>query len=437
MIGVANRGGVISHGLEGGADRGAGDGLRPGLGAAQPAARRARSGGRRADAMAARCTTCGCRRWTIRSPTARKRSGKRVLAVGTDCSVGKMYTALAMDAEMRERGMKSDLPRHRPDRHPDHRRRRAAGCGDRRFHGRVDRMADARQRSRSLGHDRGAGQPVPRLLFRGDAGADPWRPARCADPEPRADAHPHARAARTTSCRASRRCAIPRCRWRGSPIPACQVVGVSVNTQHLGEDEALSCLAEIEARMGLPAVDPFRQGAGGWWMRWRRSDRRTGEGRCPSRSPEYFQQEERAGDADRGSAGRVQAGAGLHHQPRLADRGAGADRADRGRRRIGAGANACPMRAMARRWTASRRRSRRCRGDLDRDRLADLLPAGAARNAVDCALWDLEAKRAGKRVWELAGTGRAGAARSPPIPCRWTRPRRCGRRRRRTPIGRS
>jgi L-alanine-DL-glutamate epimerase-like enolase superfamily enzyme len=35
--------------------------------------------------------------------------------------------------------------------------------------------------------------------------------------------------------------------------------------------------------------------------------------------------------------------------------------------------------------------------------LYDLLPAGAARNAVDCALWDLEAKRAGKSVWELAG----------------------------------
>ncbi len=35
--------------------------------------------------------------------------------------------------------------------------------------------------------------------------------------------------------------------------------------------------------------------------------------------------------------------------------------------------------------------------------LMELLPAGAARNAVDCALWDLEAKRAGKRVWELAG----------------------------------
>ncbi|HGG06772.1 MAG TPA: dipeptide epimerase [Aliiroseovarius sp.] len=41
--------------------------------------------------------------------------------------------------------------------------------------------------------------------------------------------------------------------------------------------------------------------------------------------------------------------------------------------------------------------------NFDRQSLYDLLPAGAARNAVDCALWDLEAKRAGKRVWELAG----------------------------------
>jgi L-alanine-DL-glutamate epimerase-like enolase superfamily enzyme len=35
--------------------------------------------------------------------------------------------------------------------------------------------------------------------------------------------------------------------------------------------------------------------------------------------------------------------------------------------------------------------------------LYGLLPAGAARNAVDCALWDLEAKQTGARVWELAG----------------------------------
>jgi len=40
---------------------------------------------------------------------------------------------------------------------------------------------------------------------------------------------------------------------------------------------------------------------------------------------------------------------------------------------------------------------------ITRGALQDLLPAGAARNAVDCALWDLEAKQSGKRVWELAG----------------------------------
>lgn len=42
-------------------------------------------------------------------------------------------------------------------------------------------------------------------------------------------------------------------------------------------------------------------------------------------------------------------------------------------------------------------------GRIDRQSLYDLLPAGAARNAVDCALWDLEAKRAGTRAWELVG----------------------------------
>ena len=41
--------------------------------------------------------------------------------------------------------------------------------------------------------------------------------------------------------------------------------------------------------------------------------------------------------------------------------------------------------------------------DIDRAALYDLLPAGAARNAVDCALWDMEAKKAGRRVWQLAG----------------------------------
>jgi L-alanine-DL-glutamate epimerase-like enolase superfamily enzyme len=40
---------------------------------------------------------------------------------------------------------------------------------------------------------------------------------------------------------------------------------------------------------------------------------------------------------------------------------------------------------------------------LDRAGLQSLLPAGAARNALDCALWDLDAKQSGRRAWELAG----------------------------------
>jgi L-alanine-DL-glutamate epimerase-like enolase superfamily enzyme len=44
--------------------------------------------------------------------------------------------------------------------------------------------------------------------------------------------------------------------------------------------------------------------------------------------------------------------------------------------------------------------------DLDRAALQGALPPGAARNALDCALWDLEAKRAGVRAWRLAGRDR-------------------------------
>jgi len=42
-------------------------------------------------------------------------------------------------------------------------------------------------------------------------------------------------------------------------------------------------------------------------------------------------------------------------------------------------------------------------GDITNDELQTLLPGGAARNAVDCALWDLSAKESGKPVWQLAG----------------------------------
>ena len=50
---------------------------------------------------------------------------------------------------------------------------------------------------------------------------------------------------------------------------------------------------------------------------------------------------------------------------------------------------------------------------ITRAALQEALPGGAARNAVDCALWDWEAKRAGRRVWELAGL----AAPGPEVTC--------------------
>jgi len=58
----------------------------------------------------------GVRLFDVRHPTrsfatgkGTRRPGKRILAVGTDCSCGKMYTTLALEKEMRERGMKADF----------------------------------------------------------------------------------------------------------------------------------------------------------------------------------------------------------------------------------------------------------------------------------------------------------------------------------------
>ncbi len=46
---------------------------------------------------------------------------------------------------------------------------------------------------------------------------------------------------------------------------------------------------------------------------------------------------------------------------------------------------------------------RQVEAGISRAELQDLLPAGGARNALDCALWDLEAKSSGQRIWNLLG----------------------------------
>ncbi len=191
----------------------------------------------------------------------KKRSGKRVLAVGTDCSVGKMYTALAMDAEMNKRGMKSTfratgqtgilitghgvpldaviadfmagsveyLTPDNDDDHWDH----IEGQGSL-FHASYSGVTMA------LIH---GGQPDALILAH-----EPTRTHMRGLPD---YSLPTLEQLRDT--------ALPLARVVN---PKCQVAGVSVNTQHFGEDQALSYLQEVEKRMGIPAVDPFRQGAG-------------------------------------------------------------------------------------------------------------------------------------------------------------------------------
>src|SRR5579883_1292694 len=52
---------------------------------------------------------------------------------------------------------------------------------------------------------------------------------------------------------------------------------------------------------------------------------------------------------------------------------------------------------------------------IDRMQLLELLPPGGARNALDCALWELEAQRTGRHVRELAGVGKPK-----PLRCTYT-----------------
>lgn len=189
-----------------------------------------------------------------------RRTGKRCLAVGTDCSVGKMYTGLAMDAAMRDAGRKSTF-------------RPTGQTGILITGGGVpldavvaDFMAgsvewltpdndadhwDHIEGQGSLFHVSYSG--VTMALIHG---GQPDALVLCHEPT-----RTHMRGLPgydLPSLEVLRDTALPLARVAN---PACEVIGVSVNTQHLEEDAALTLLQEIEDRIGLPTVDPFRQGA--------------------------------------------------------------------------------------------------------------------------------------------------------------------------------
>jgi len=260
VIGVANRGGVISEGwmpvlvaaLEAGFD--IASGLHTRLRDQPP--------------LVDAAGRAGTRLYDVRLPdrpypiaNGVKRVGKRFLAVGTDCSVGKMYTALAMEKEMRARSVKAtfratgqtgiliagegvpldavvadfmagSIEVLTPDNDPDH--------------------WDLIEGQGSLFHVSYSGVTMAQIH-----GGQPDALVLCHEPT-----RPHMRGLPDYPLPG-----LPRLREAALAMaqvanPACRVVGVSINTAAMDEDEALSYLQEVETEMGLPTVDPFRQGAG-------------------------------------------------------------------------------------------------------------------------------------------------------------------------------
>jgi len=260
VIGVANRGGVISQAwkkvlvtaLEEGFDLASG--LHNLLRDEPDLAAVAKATGR---------TLHDVRVPTVDYPIAngKKRRGKRMLAVGTDCSIGKMYTALCMDKEMRARGLKSSF--------------RATGqtgiliTGDGVpldaviadfMAGAVEWLTpdndadhwDLIEGQGSLFHVSYSGVTLALIH-----GGQPDALVICHEPTRK---HMRGLPEHTLpSIEAVRDMALALARVAN---PACVAVGVSINTQAMSEADAKAYLAEVEQRTGLPATDPFRFGAG-------------------------------------------------------------------------------------------------------------------------------------------------------------------------------
>ncbi|ATG48027.1 EBNA-1 nuclear protein [Celeribacter ethanolicus] len=260
VIGVANRGGVISQAWK----KVLIDALEEGFDIASGLHNLLRD----EEDLAAVAKTFGRSLHDVRIPSVKypiangiKRTGKRCLAVGTDCSVGKMYTALAMDKSMRDKGMKStfratgqtgilitgdgvpldaviadfmagSIEYLTPDNDADH-WDLIEGQGSL-FHVSYSGVTMA------LVH---GGQPDALVLCH-----EPTREHMRGLP---GFALPSLEALRDTALNLAK-----------VANPDCKVVGISINTQHLSDDEALAYLAKVEEDMGLPTVDPFRQGAG-------------------------------------------------------------------------------------------------------------------------------------------------------------------------------
>jgi uncharacterized NAD-dependent epimerase/dehydratase family protein len=258
VLGVANRGGTIGESwakvLHAAVDRGMtiASGLHealadvPGLAAAAEAKGVELLDVRRPDQ-------------TFEVGRGHKRSGKRLLTVGTDVSVGKMFTSLAIEREMRSRGMKADFRATgqtgiliagegvsvdavvadfisgvaeslSPDNDPDH--------------------WDLVEGQGSLFHASYAGVTLGLLH-----GSQPDAIVVCHDPS-----RPHMRGTPTIPVRSLTETIDANLAAGAVTNPDIRCVGVAINTSGMDPDEAARVLAAAEEETGLPAADPVATG---------------------------------------------------------------------------------------------------------------------------------------------------------------------------------
>jgi uncharacterized NAD-dependent epimerase/dehydratase family protein len=211
---------------------------------------------------------CGRRLYDVRHPQREfevgngiKRPGKRLLTVGTDCSIGKMYTSLALEREMKKRGMKADF--------------RATGqtgifiAGEGIsidavvsdfVSGAVEWLSPANDPDHwdviegqgSLFHASYAGVSLALLH-----GAQPDVLVICHEPT-----RQHMRGLAQYPLPDIKICIDANIAAARLTNPNVRCIGASINTSHLADASALSYLAELEKKLAMPAVDPFRTGVG-------------------------------------------------------------------------------------------------------------------------------------------------------------------------------
>jgi uncharacterized NAD-dependent epimerase/dehydratase family protein len=258
VVGVANRGGVISHDWVDILEKALIMGLDLAAGLHN----------RLADvpSLAAVAEQHGRQLFDVRHPTrefqvgnGEKRIGKRLLTVGTDCSVGKMYTSLALDKEMRAQGLSTDF--------------RATGqtgiliSGDGVsvdavvadfISGAIEWLApdnepehwDVIEGQGSLFHASFAGVSMGLLH-----GAQPDALVLCHEPT-----RSHMRGLPGHDLPGLKDCLEANLAAARLTNPEVVAVGVAVNTSHMAEGTAGDLLRRIEDDLGLPATDPFKDG---------------------------------------------------------------------------------------------------------------------------------------------------------------------------------